>query len=339
MRFKAAWVRPLLHFPSKPDRLPLFPLSFEPAALTLCFPQSKFVRKVKQTITRRRSAGRTGAHPLEAPQGRRALSLDHLPFDCLLQICTALAYADSQFVQDELVEWPDSSTSTTLRHLCLVSRRLLEPAQATLFRSAAFETFEQCKSFLRTVAARPDLASRVIAVQIGRMREQDGEDIGRLTLRSYRKLTGLMLDAVEKCTSCRHLRIFPLTQPVGMRVLDLIKDLPLHSLVLRVYDAHQELSEEACIFIIHSIHDVVIAHPALRSFEYAFNPSVVPPLSLIAPLKTYTSHLTAFHVVVNVPADFFAVCCLLPPSIFSVPVPAHLDFATLTVLSVRSASR
>jgi hypothetical protein len=241
----------------------------------------------------------------EVVRAASPFSLTSLPYDCLLEICSAVAYLDTHYVEDELVIWPISSTSPTLRNLCHLSKSLLGPAQATLFRSAAFETTRQCQHFLRTVKTRPELAKQTLAIQIGILQDQDrGSDE---TIRGYRALTALMLDAAEHCTSCQHLRIFPLAQPDGMRVLDLVRSLPLRSLALKVYDAHHHLSAGNAIFIYQSLYEVFLNHPLLRTLEHNFRPSVLPPVEDVVPTHIYHPHITAFHITINFPQVFFAV--------------------------------
>jgi hypothetical protein len=285
-----------------------------------------------------------------------------LPFDCLLEVCQWLAYLDSDYIEEELVSWPVTSSSPALRNLCLVSKAWSEPATKMFYRSAAFATKQQCELFLRTAEARSELPAHVRAMQIGTFKEQDSGT--KKEIAEGQELTSLMLAAANKCTEAQHLsvrpliccfpsvldrtdllpcapfslptpfsssQIHPLTHPNAMNAFWLIRALPLRTLAVTLFDAHSLISPEVCNTFYVVLFDFIIAHKTLKTYMHNFRPPYIPRPEQIKPARDdYRSCITSFHCTVNVPFGLYYVSVVsfhlhLPSCSHHIPLPSlHL---------------
>lgn len=108
--------------------------------------------------------------------------------------------------------------------LLLVCKGWLETGMEVLYRSVAILDAESARSFLNAIAAKPELASRVVYLVIGlsgSMMEEVEE----------RRSSENVVAALDACTHLRHLQIRPLHDSVRLALLAALVTKPLLTLV------------------------------------------------------------------------------------------------------------
>ncbi|GAA5844331.1 hypothetical protein JCM11251_001720 [Rhodosporidiobolus azoricus] len=245
---------------------------------------------------------------------RSPLIAQDLPYDVLLEIFGWLAYTSSERIAEELLEWPHTAVDPTYRSLALVCRNWRDAGQTWVFKSIVFSTTEQCRLWLRTATERPDLAAQVRVASVGRLDPYPVPDEGSREDGEWEELSNLMLDCLAECKQLHHLHVAPLHYPTAFRVFEVIRSqpIPLHSLILRLFDAHHDVPPQACIDFYLSVFDLYDRLPLFTHFEINFRPPYLPTRDdLYLPVLPVSS-VTSFHSTVNSVEAFLQALRMMP---------------------------
>ncbi|GAA5861214.1 hypothetical protein JCM8547_008521 [Rhodosporidiobolus lusitaniae] len=262
------------------------------------------------------------------------LSAADLPFDVLLEIAKWVGYLDSEFIEEELVCWPVTATSPAMHSLCLVSKSWSEAAQVALYRSTSFTSIDQCRLFLRTADARPDLVKHVRAVQFGVLRPLPPHEEDEL---QARELTNLMIEAAGRCKLAKHLKIYPLVPPEGLNAYRLIEEFELDTLVLSLYDAYTvDVPTDLILEFYRRLYRHAIGHRSLKTLNYTFRPPTNPSASDVSPQEAIVSHLTSLHVSVNAEHVLFSVLPMMASTLLVLSIYVEKPLAKNLAISAFS---
>ncbi|GAA6028012.1 hypothetical protein JCM8097_001829 [Rhodosporidiobolus ruineniae] len=252
--------------------------------------------------------GRTTSTPSSASPAQQ------LPYDILLEIFSWLAYVSCERVEEELMLWPVTSTSPTMRALPLVCRSWRDAGQSFVFRTVVFDSKDQCRLFLRSAQERPDLAEQVRAASVGRLDPvpipvEEDEPNG-----DWQELSELMLECLGKCTQCRHIHVAPLHYPTAFGIFETIKrqPIPLQSLILRIFDAHRNLPPQDCIDFYLNVFDLYDRISSFSHFEINFRPPYLPTREEVSVPILPVSFITTFHSTVNSVEAFLQALRMMP---------------------------
>ncbi|GAA5861220.1 hypothetical protein JCM8547_008523 [Rhodosporidiobolus lusitaniae] len=274
-------------------------------------PPASSVNESCTTLTT--SADSASSSAADVSQGRTESLAQSLPYDVVLEIAREAATSTCDQLEGELIAWPVTSVCETIHHLPLVCRAWKDAGQAYIFRGIVFATRRQCEGFLKTVKERPELADQVRAVSVGRLlghpaqRDDPAED------EDWESLSALMLECLSLCKQCQHLQVAPLHPSLAAQVFETIRSLPLplRSLILRIYDAHQDLSPQECVEFYQYCFDLFGRLP-LTHFEINFRPPYLPTRQEVFVPVLPVSPITSYHSTVNSVEAFLQSLRMMP---------------------------
>lgn len=208
----------------------------------------------------------------------------HLPFHVLLAIFAAARDLDRHRFDHggDIVAW-DSNES--IAPLALVSRCWSDAANFLLYRSVAILGGKTAEVFLRTVRTRPERASLVKALVVGR--NDDAEDDEMMDVGEE---SAILVEVIEACPSVENLHVWPLH--ASARVL-----------LLSAIDSRRQLKALVCLPrqelpggpLFHPIDILALATPTVERLELDFATTPTPlPSSLPISATLSLTHLRAF---------------------------------------------
>ncbi|GAA6057321.1 hypothetical protein JCM3770_001089 [Rhodotorula araucariae] len=259
-------------------------------------------------------------HPTSAPQSdppptpqslRHALQPHFpaglLPTELLLRVFQLLPMMYAAEVREDLVAWTVTSSCPDLPLLARVCRAWRPAAQSTLFHSVSLVRRSQVLGFIKTARLRPDLAAKVVSMQVGMVRgtpeysdphDQQVEHSDRC------------IEAISLAPRIRHVLISQLKRGTRWQIVEVLEGRPIRTLLFKMYD-----SELVDTSVLTSPRDVFRAFsmPTLRTFELNFRPKWSPHADYTVPGPTPS--LDSLSIAVNAPAGLFRLMAAAAPNL------------------------
>lgn len=114
--------------------------------------------------------------------------------------------------------------------------------------------------------------------------------------------------------TAQHVQIAPLHPDVAPEVFSTIRSLPLplHSLLLRIYDAHHDLPKQQCIDFYLACFDLFDLIKDFSAFEINFRPPYLPTREEVWVPNLPVSNITSYHSTCNSVEAFLQSLRMMP---------------------------
>ncbi|BGP43829.1 hypothetical protein JCM10450v2_008027 [Rhodotorula kratochvilovae] len=265
------------------------------------------------TAIDRPTAHKQPAPPPIAPSLRHApprpSPASTLPTELLLRVFELMPMMYAGEVREDLVAWTVTSSCPDLPLVARVCRTWRAAAQSTLFHSISLVRRSQVLGFIEAARLRPDLAAKVVAMQVGLVR---GTPEYSEPFEQQVELSDHCIEALSLVPKVRHVLVSQLKKGTRWRFVDVLEGRPLQTLAFKMYDSKLVERDTS---VLTGPGDVYRAFsiPTLRTFELNFRPKWARVANYAGPVAT--PQLDSLSITVNAPAGLFRLMTAAAPTL------------------------
>ncbi|TNY17408.1 hypothetical protein DMC30DRAFT_120463 [Rhodotorula diobovata] len=249
-----------------------------------------------------------------------------LPTELLLRIFELMPMMYAGEVREDLVAWTVTSTCPDLPKVARVCRGWRTAAQLSLFHSVSLIRRKHVLGFLDVARRRPDLAQRVAAMHIGLV---DGTPELSEPYERQVEMSDLFIEALTLVPNVRHLLVNQMRKSDTWRFIDVLEQLELSTLALKLYDPNTSNRETAVLVQPSDVYRA-FSLPTLRAFELNFRPTWPRRSDYAVPVVK--SNVECMSVTVNAPKGLIPMLSAAGPSL------VRLNIYTEHVLNPEAAT-